>query len=219
MIINIEKINKYIFSYYLMRKKIFISTKTNITFLLILISLLSFDIFNFLNLGNQKKIINENKKAIVVLTGGSRRLEEGFQLLEREMGSALFISGVNPIVTKKDLKKILNINTSEKKNILFDCCVYYEKKSKNTQSNSIETNKWLAKNKYNEIFLVTSSSHMPRSIYEFKKNAPKIIIYPWNIAEKEKTTFNNLKKLIIEYLKFNIIRLQYFFKTNNNYEY
>jgi uncharacterized SAM-binding protein YcdF (DUF218 family) len=200
------------------REKIFISTKINIISLLILISFLSFDIFNFLSLGNQKKIINENKKAIVVLTGGSRRLEEGFQLLERKMGSALFISGVNPVVTKKDLKKILDTNTSNKKNILFDCCVYYEKKSKNTQSNSIEANKWLTENDYNEIFLVTSTSHMPRSIYEFKKNAPKIIIYPWNIAEKEKTTFNNLKKITIEYLKFNFIRLQYLFRSNNSYE-
>jgi uncharacterized SAM-binding protein YcdF (DUF218 family) len=200
------------------REKIYISSKINIISLLILISFLSFDIFNFLKLGNQKKIINENKKAIVVLTGGPRRLEEGFQLLERKLGSALFISGVNPIVTKKDLKKILNTNNSNKKNILFDCCVYYEKKSKNTQSNSIEANKWLTENDYNEIFLVTSTSHMPRSIYEFKKNAPKIIIYPWNIAEKEKTTFNNLKKITIEYLKFNFIRLQYLFRSNNSYE-
>ena len=201
-----------------MREKIYISSKINIISLLILISFLSFDIFNFLKLGNQKKIINENKKAIVVLTGGPRRLEEGFQLLERKLGSALFISGVNPIVTKKDLKKILDTNNSNKKNILFDCCVYYEKKSKNTQSNSIEANKWLTENDYNEIFLVTSTSHMPRSIYEFKKNAPKIIIYPWNIAEKEKTTFNNLKKITIEYLKFNFIRLQYLFRSNNSYE-
>ena len=59
---------------------------------------------------------------------------------------------------------------------------------------------------------------MPRSIYEFKKNAPKIIIYPWNIAEKEKTTFNNIKKLTIEYLKFNFIRLQYLFKSKKSYE-
>ena len=80
-----------------MRKKIFISAKIKIASLLILISFLIFDVFNFLNLGNQNKIINENKKAIVVLTGGPRRLEEGFHLLEKKMGNALFISGVNPI--------------------------------------------------------------------------------------------------------------------------
>jgi uncharacterized SAM-binding protein YcdF (DUF218 family) len=200
------------------RKKIFNSTNIKIISLLILISFLCFDIFNFLNLGNQNKIINENKKAIVVLTGGPRRLEEGFKLLEKKMGSALFISGVNPIVKKKDLKRILNTNTSSKKNILFDCCVFYEKKSKNTQSNSIEANKWLTENDYDEIFLVTSSFHMPRSIYEFKKNAPKITIYPWNILQKEKTTFNNIKKITIEYLKFNFIRLKYLFKSNNSYE-
>ena len=202
-----------------MRRKIFISVKIKITSLLILISFLIFDIFNFLNLGNQKKIINENKKAIVVLTGGPRRLEEGFHLLEKKMGNDLFISGVNPIVTEKDLKKILKINSSDKKNILFDCCVYYEKRSKDTQSNSIEVRKWLNKNEYNEIILVTSSSHMPRSIYEFKKNAPKIIIYPWNITQKDRITFNNIKKLTQEYLKFNFIRLQYLYRSNNDYEY
>ena len=202
-----------------MRKKIFISAKIKIASLLILISFLIFDIFNFLNLGNQNKIINENKKAIVVLTGGPRRLEEGFHLLEKKMGNALFISGVNPIVTEKDLKKILKIDSSDKKIILFDCCVYYEKKSKDTQSNSIEVKKWLNENDYNEIFLVTSSSHMPRSIYEFKKNATEIVIYPWNITQKEKKIFMNMKKLTIEYIKFNFIRLKYFFKSNNSYEY
>ena len=60
---------------------------------------------------------------------------------------------------------------------------------------------------------------MPRSIYEFKKNAPKIVIYPWNITQKEKTIFISMKKLTIEYLKFNFIRLKYFFKSNNSYEY
>ena len=202
-----------------MRKKIFISAKIKIISLLILISFLIFDIFNFLNLGNQNKIINENKRAIVVLTGGPRRLEVGFHLLEKKMGNTLFISGVNPIVTEKNLKKILNINGSNEKIILFDCCVYYEKRSKDTQSNSIEVKKWLNENDYNEIFLVTSSSHMPRSVYEFKKNAPKIIIYPWNITQKEKTIFISMKKLTIEYLKFNFIRLKYLFKSNNSYEY
>ena len=111
-----------------MREKIFNSTKIKIISLLILISFLSLDIFNFINLGNQNKIINENKKAIVVLTGGPRRLEEGFQLLERKMGSALFISGVNPIVTKKDLKKILNTNNSNKK-IFYLIAVFIMKKN------------------------------------------------------------------------------------------
>ncbi len=60
---------------------------------------------------------------------------------------------------------------------------------------------------------------MPRSIYEFKKNAPKIVIYPWNITQKEKTIFISMKKLTIEYLKFNFIRLKYLFKSNNSYEY
>ena len=202
-----------------MRKKIFISKNIKIISLLVIISFLIFDFFNFLNLSTQNEILNENKKAIVVLTGGPRRLEEGFQLLERKMGSTLFISGVNPIVTKEDLRKILNINRSNKRNILFECCVYYEQSSKDTQTNSVEVNKWLNKNDYNEIILVTSSYHMPRSIYEFKKNAPKITIYPWNIIQKEEGALKNIRKLTLEYLKFNLIRLQYLYKSNKSYEY
>ena len=91
-------------------KKILNSNKVKIISLFIFIALTSIDVLNFLNLGYQNKVISENKKAIVVLTGGSKRLEEGFQLLQKRMGNALFISGVNPIVTKKDLSIILNKN-------------------------------------------------------------------------------------------------------------
>ena len=116
MIIKIE--NKiYLLDINSVGKKILNSNKVKIISLFIFITLTSIDVLNFLNLGHQNKIMSENKKAIVVLTGGSKRLEEGFQLLQKKIGNALFISGVNPIVTKKDLSIILNNGAIKSKNI------------------------------------------------------------------------------------------------------
>ena len=42
---------------------------------------------------------------IVVLTGSSDRIKKGFELLEHNYSKRMFISGVNPIVRKNDLKK------------------------------------------------------------------------------------------------------------------
>ena len=69
-----------------------------------------------------------------------------------------------------------------------------------------------------EMCIRDRSYHMPRSVYEFKKNAPDIMIYPWNIFHKEKTILDNIEKLTLEYLKYNLIRLQYLFKKNYSYE-
>ena len=44
------------------------------------------------------------------------------------------------------------------------------------------------------------------------------MIYPWNIFHKEKTILDNIEKLTLEYLKYNLIRLQYLFKKNYSYE-
>ena len=76
MIIKIE--NKiYLLDINSVGKKILNSNKVKIISLFIFITLTSIDVLNFLNLGHQNKIMSENKKAIVVLTGGSKRLEEG----------------------------------------------------------------------------------------------------------------------------------------------
>lgn len=177
--------------------------------------ILILDILTFISLGKQNGIIEKNNEIIiVVLTGENRRLEDGFKLLEEKYAKKLFISGVNPIVTTKDLKKILNKTNSTEKNLLFECCVHYEKKSKNTKTNAIETSKWLKKNNFKEIILVTSFYHMPRSIYEFRKNAPKIIVHPWKVNNIDNTKINNIKKITLEYFKYILVRLGYIIKLS-----
>ena len=97
----------------------------------------------------------------------------------------------------------------------FKCCVFYESKSHNTQTNAVETFKWLNENEYDKILLVTSPEHMPRSIYEFKKNAPEIKIQPWIVKNNSKLSLINFKytkKIITEYTKLNLTKLKYLFK-------
>ena len=97
----------------------------------------------------------------------------------------------------------------------FECCIFYEKKSYNTQTNAIETMKWLNQNKYNDILLVTSSEHMPRSLFEFKKNAPDIKVQPWiviNDSDNNLFDYKNAKKITIEYVKLVLTKIKYLFK-------
>ena len=103
MIIKIE--NKiYLLDINSVGKKILNSNKVKIISLFIFITLTSIDVLNFLNLGHQNKIMSENKKAIVVLTGGSKRLEEGFQLLQKKNRKCPFYFRSESNSHKKRLK-------------------------------------------------------------------------------------------------------------------
>ena len=67
---------------------------------------LLFNDFNFLSGQNLEQAKDTSSAdVIVVLTGSSDRIKKGFELLEYNYSKRMFISGVNPIVRKNDLKK------------------------------------------------------------------------------------------------------------------
>ena len=185
-------------------------------FITIISSILIYDFLSFLSISNKPNNFPQDRESIIiVLTGGPSRIEEGYKLLEDDYGKKLFIAGVNPIVRESDLIKIMNPNNLLNKVSIFKCCVFYESKSHNTQTNAVETFKWLNENEYDKILLVTSPEHMPRSIYEFKKNAPEIKIQPWIVKNNSKLSLINFKyakKIITEYTKLNLTKLKYLFK-------
>ena len=61
--------------------------------------------------------------AIIVLTGGSRRLEVGITLLENDKADLLFVSGVNEKVTRSDIMNLLDGGKLPKSTKFFDCCI------------------------------------------------------------------------------------------------
>ena len=162
--------------------------------------------FNFLSSKNDLQNGNiSNADVIVVLTGSSDRIKKGFQLLEFNYSKKMFISGVNPLVRKNDLKKIIDIENSIEKNNLFTCCVFIGKEAKNTRTNALEVINWMKKNNLISAILVTSDFHIPRSILEFQNNSNHIKITPWPV----KTKNNNSITFFKEFLRFSFVRIKY----------
>jgi uncharacterized SAM-binding protein YcdF (DUF218 family) len=113
--------------------------------------------------------------AIVVLTGGSGRLQQGLDLLASELAEKLFVSGVYRGV---DVQELLNISRATPEEI--ECCIALGYEADNTRGNALETARWLDGEDYGSMRLVTASYHMPRSLLEFRRLMPdvEIIAHP-----------------------------------------
>ncbi len=143
--------------------------------------------------------------AIIVLTGGSNRINKGFDLLVKNYSKKMFISGVNPIVSKSDIRKIVTKNNENEKDSLFDCCIFLGKEAKNTKSNAEEVINWMKKNNLKSAILVTTDIHLPRSILEFQNNTNHIRIVTYPVESKNINFLNILQ----EFLRFSFVRIKY----------
>ncbi|MFT5509896.1 MAG: uncharacterized SAM-binding protein YcdF (DUF218 family), partial [Hyphomicrobiaceae bacterium] len=99
--------------------------------------------------------------AIVALTGGAQRIRAAGRLLQNRQAGRLLISGVNRVVSRAKLRRMLAIDSE-----LFDCCVDIDYAAQNTRGNAVETRKWATKHEFDSLIVVTSSYHMPRSLTE-----------------------------------------------------
>ncbi|TWB41660.1 YdcF family protein [Nitrospirillum pindoramense] len=111
--------------------------------------------------------------AIVVLTGGSERLETGFDLLAAGRGRKLFISGVYRGV---DVRALLRM--SQATPAALECCVVLGYSADDTVGNAAETARWMQAEGYHSLRLVTANYHMPRSLVEFRHALPDVRIVP-----------------------------------------
>jgi uncharacterized SAM-binding protein YcdF (DUF218 family) len=123
---------------------------------------------------------NENTDAIIVLTGGSNRIQEGLALFAQKKSKNLFISGVNKDVRKNEL---LALWTG--KEALPPCCVTLGYEATSTLENAIETRAWVNENHIQSIRLVTGNYHMARSLLELKHLLPGVKIYMHPVWQPE----------------------------------
>lgn len=107
---------------------------------------------------------DEKAEAIVVLTGGSGRLERGFDLVERGIAPRMFISGVARTVRPQELAAAYHVDPH-----LLDCCVVLGREAFDTRSNGDEVARWVERRHISRIRLVTNDLHMPRARYELRK--------------------------------------------------
>jgi len=111
--------------------------------------------------------------AIVVLTGGSLRVENGIQLLSAGKARKLFVSGVYHGV---DVGDLLRASSQQPERV--QCCIVLGHAAESTAGNALETAAFMREQDFHSLRLVTASYHMPRSLLEFSRAMPGIAIVP-----------------------------------------
>ena len=135
----------------------------------------------------------ERTDAVVVLTGGSGRLERGFDMVERGLARRMLISGVERTVRPIELASAYEVDPR-----LFECCIVLGRESFDTRSNADEVARWVERRRIRSIRLVTNDLHMPRARYELRKRVGDQL----TIVADAVPTNPDLGAIFIEYNKY-----------------
>jgi len=134
-----------------------------------------FALFSIYSLSARPAHVDQTSDAIVVLTGGQNRIDQGLILFAQGKASHLFISGVHPDVRKSEIIARWGGETA-----LPPCCISLGKTATTTVENASETAEWGFENDIHSIRLVTSNYHMPRAYLELSSAMKdvKILTHP-----------------------------------------
>ena len=151
--------------------------------------------------------------AIVVLTGGRGRVEEGFKLYREHQARYLFLIGVGPTVRKGDLFKGKDAGAA-------DDGVILENNSRNTLENALYARDLIQKRgDISSITLITSRYHMKRATLIFRNTMAKdIAIYPYpvdtrNLKEEWWSHGGSFRLLFTEFYKYCMFRFFFLFAS------
>ncbi len=167
------------------------------------ITILTLGFFIFFGIVASQKL--ENPQGVsdlaVVLTGGTGRVEAGFDLIVNNHARQLFISGVHPDTTLAKLLDLWDAPQAQKDIILKHCCVAIGHMADSTENNAAETALWIQGKNIRSIRIVTSSYHMPRAWLLFKRALPDKTLEPWPVASGGKVTLAFWRSVLVEYAK------------------
>lgn len=136
---------------------------------------------------------DERTDAIVVLTGGTGRLDRGFDLVQRGLSRRVLISGVAPTVRPRELVAAYHVDQQ-----LFDCCITLGREAFDTRSNADEVARWLQRWHSHSIRLVTNDIHMRRARFEIEKRVGADV----TIVSDAVPTDSDMRQIFIEYNKY-----------------
>ena len=135
----------------------------------------------------------ERTDAIVVLTGGTGRLDRGFALLRRQRAQRMLISGVDRTVRPTELAAAYRVDEG-----LLECCVTLGREAFDTRSNADEVARWMERRRFRSMRLVTNDLHMPRARYEIRKRMGKEV----TIVTDAVSTDPSFMQIFTEYNKY-----------------
>ena len=130
---------------------------------------------------------------IVVLTGGPNRVVHALDLMEKKQAKRLLVSGVDRTVKPAELAAANDVDQQ-----LFECCVDLGRESVDTRSNAQETARWVDKNKFKTVRLVTTDWHMPRARFELSRQLGEDV----DILGDAVTSNPSFRQLFMEYNKY-----------------
>ena len=159
------------------------------------------------------ELANEPSDTIIVLTGGSMRIEKGLELLEANIADNLFISGV---YKGTEVRELLELSKNNKKEL--DCCVHLGYEAEDTEGNASEVARWMNENNYNSAHLVTANYHMKRALFLFANhpNLEGVELMPVYVTPREFDlekwrSSKKMRKIVIkEYHKYLYAKLKFF---------
>lgn len=133
--------------------------------------------------------------AVIVLTGGTGRVQAGFDIMEQGRAKALLITGVHSDVRLQDL--LQGSPQALQKAILTHCCVSLGYVAESTEDNALEAAEWVQEQKLPKnarIWVVTSDFHMPRALLQFSRILPQAELFPWPVKSnsQERGFWRNL---------------------------
>ena len=142
--------------------------------------------------------------AIVALTGPSaERVNAAIRLLEQDKGERVLISGVNREVRRQELRALTPGSTR-----LFNCCVDLGFEAEDTVGNAQEIAAWARSKGYNDLIVVTSDYHMPRSLVEIRGQLPGVKLTPYAVSTPSLDNRHwwratvTARRMTLEYLKY-----------------
>jgi uncharacterized SAM-binding protein YcdF (DUF218 family) len=156
--------------------------------------------------------------AIIVLTGGDKRVNTGLDLLADGKADYLFISGVNVKVKPEEL---IALWKGDHKKVLPKLTLGYTADS--TASNATESQEWIKKNDIHSVRLVTANYHMARSMLLMQKESPDLDIIqhpvvpddlePWK-EQFWPLTFQEYNKFLATWLRLDLLHKNPSLKTD-----
>lgn len=130
--------------------------------------------------------------AVVVLTGGSGRIERGLAVLDNGWARQMLVSGVDPKVKPGEFAAQFRISSARMR-----CCITLGYRAFDTASNARETARWLADRQYRSVRLVTNNWHQRRARAELDNVLPPGM----TVVDDAVPSQPSLRILLIEYHK------------------
>lgn len=157
----------------------------------------------------EEPTVARDADGIVVLTGGTSRIEDAIELLAGGHGRRLLITGVHPTTSAREIARAM-----PRYERLLTCCVDLDHSAVNTVGNAAETRRWAKALSFRSLIVVTSSYHMPRSMAELGRQLPDFQLIPFPVVtEKMKSepwwSSAAIAKLVFsEYVKYLVAQVR-----------